>query len=51
MSDRQPLFDPQDLVSTVQGVLLGVLLMVGFYVLAVGMDLTTFVQHDLIPYQ
>ncbi len=53
MSDtKSPLpIDPKELVPAGIGVALGVALIVGFVVLALGIGLTLFVDHGDIPYQ
>ncbi|MBZ0150316.1 MAG: hypothetical protein K8J09_02205 [Planctomycetes bacterium] len=51
MSDSKPLIDPKDLVPAVQGFVLGLGLLAFFFVLALGLGLTTFVNYGDVPYQ
>lgn len=48
---KSTLLDPKDLAAVTTGVVLGVLLLVGFWLMCKGMGMATFVDHAAIPHQ
>jgi hypothetical protein len=47
----KPLLDPKELMPVAIGVAIGVAMLVGFYLLAVVLDLATFVESSNLPRQ